>query len=433
MADNQPLPVGPNEPIVPPLAPSITSGVAHPAGIPPNPPTEPGAPAWSDPSLDEGTEFLDPATRAARSGSTTGDRPIRTPRQWPLIMVGLAIAFSLAAVAFVLGRLSVDTADPLAATPIVTTATTPTPLTTAGPQAGDEGPAFSAPSVEIPFSSEPIAAIAAAVGPAVVQIETSFGVGSGVIYDETGLILTAAHVVDGVTSVSVRLANGLTVPGTVVGAHANTDVAVVSVEVEGPLPTAELGYGVNPAVGSLAVALGSPFGLDRTVTAGIVSAVRSPNGEALIQTDAAINPGNSGGPLVDSRGRVIGINNSIRTQSGANDGVGFAVSIDLAVIVAEQLVAGEEVKLARLGVSTNASFEGQVGALVLEVVPDSAADSAGLQVDDLILSVDGSVVQTPAELRAEIISTRPGTVVEIRILRGGVESVIEATLGAAAS
>jgi len=428
VADNEIPPVGPNEPIIPPFTSLATAGVAHPAGIPPNPPTV-GA-GGSYPTADDRTKLLDLVPDEIGSDEADSRRVPRSGRQWPLITVGLAIAFSLAAVAFFLGRITAESAEPLAALPISTTAVT----SAAGDVDGaGGGQTFVAPSIVIPEASEPIAAIVAAVGPAVVKIETSFGVGSGVIYDEDGLILTAAHVVEGVTSVTVRLANGLTVPGTVVGAHAESDVAVVSVDVEGPLPTAELGFGVNPAVGSLAIALGSPFGLDRTVTAGIVSAVRSPNGEALIQTDAAINPGNSGGPLVDALGRVIGINNSIRTQSGANDGVGFAVSIDLAVIVAEQLVAGDDVKLARLGVSTNASFEGQVGARVDEVVPGSAAEDAGLKVDDLILSVDGSMVQSPQELRAEIISTRPGTVVQIRIVRDGVESVVEATLGAAAS
>ncbi|HDH02757.1 MAG TPA: hypothetical protein ENH15_00750, partial [Actinobacteria bacterium] len=206
----------------------------------------------------------------------------------------MAIALSLAAVAFFLGRMTAETTEPLAVVPVSTNVITAPATGTV--DEGAVGQSLAVPSIVIPQTSEPIAAIVAAVGPAVVKIETSFGVGSGVIYDEDGLILTAAHVVEGVTSLTVRLANGLTVPGTVVGTHSDSDVAVVSIDVDGVLPTAELGFGVNPAVGSLAVALGSPFGLDRTVTAGIVSAVRSPNGEALIQTDAAINPGNSGGP-----------------------------------------------------------------------------------------------------------------------------------------
>ena len=193
---------------------------------------------------------------------------------------------------------------------------------------------------------EPVAAIAEAVGPAVVQIETTSGVGSGVIYDASGLILTAAHVVDGASVVLVRLSDGTAVQGTVVGAHAETDVAVVSIAGSADLPIAELAIGVDPDVGSLAVALGSPFGLDQTVTAGVVSAVRTVGGIGMVQTDAAINPGNSGGPLVDRLGRIIGINDQIFTLGGANEGVGFAISIDIAVLVADQLVAGEEVRLA---------------------------------------------------------------------------------------
>ena len=170
-------------------------------------------------------------------------------------------------------------------------------------------------------TSEPAAAVAAAVGPAVVQLELQGGLGSGVIYDAEGYILTAAHVVQGASQINVRLANGIELAGTVVGAHVPTDVAVVKIPASPDLPVAALGLDVEPIVGQTAIALGSPFGLDQTVTAGIVSALnREVNGVGMIQTDAAINPGNSGGPLVDRNGRVIGINDAIRTLSGANDG-----------------------------------------------------------------------------------------------------------------
>ena len=278
---------------------------------------------------------------------------------------------------------------------------------------------------------EPVAAIAEAVGPAVVQIETTSGVGSGVIYDASGLILTAAHVVDGASVVLVRLSDGTAVQGTVVGAHAETDVAVVSIAGSADLPIAELAIGVDPDVGSLAVALGSPFGLDQTVTAGVVSAVRTVGGIGMVQTDAAINPGNSGGPLVDRLGRVIGINDQIFTLGGANEGVGFAISIDIAVLVADQLVAGEEVRLARLGVSSTTMTDGTAGALVQEVVDGSAAADAGLQVGDLIVAIDGRAIRSSGDLRAEIISTSPGTSVELSVLRSGTAITLQAVLGSA--
>lgn len=278
---------------------------------------------------------------------------------------------------------------------------------------------------------EPVAAIARAVGPAVVQIETSFGVGSGVIYDSSGLILTAAHVVEGVTEVIVRFSNGTAIEGTVVGTHEPTDVAVVSIPGSPDLPTAVLAIGIDPSIGSLAVALGSPFGLDQTVTAGVVSAVRTIGGVGMVQTDAAINPGNSGGPLVDRLGRVIGINDQILTRSGASQGVGFAIAIDIAVLVADQLVAGEEVRLARLGVSSTTMTDGVAGALVQEVVEDSAAAAAGLQIGDLIVAIGGRPIRSSGDLRAEIISLSPGTPVTLTVVRDGVEITVRAVLGSA--
>ena len=166
--------------------------------------------------------------------------------------------------------------------------------------------------------AEPAAAVAAALSPAVVQIETQAGLGSGFVYDESGLIMTAAHVVDGSTAVQVRLADGRLVDGEVLGADDATDVAVISIEGVDDLAVATLATGVDLQVGQMAIAIGSPFGLDQSVTAGIVSALgrttETPGGAIpAIQTDAPINSGNSGGALADRQGRVIGINSSIIT------------------------------------------------------------------------------------------------------------------------
>jgi S1-C subfamily serine protease len=263
-----------------------------------------------------------------------------------------------------------------------------------------------------------------------VQIETAGGLGSGVIYDADGYVLTAAHVVEDSTDVEVRLADGRRVTGTVVGAHEPTDVAVVRIEEDLDLATADLALGAELRVGQLAVALGSPFGLEQTVTSGIVSAVdRLVSGIVMVQTDAAINPGNSGGPLVDADGRVIGINDQIFSTSGSNSGVGFAVSIDLAAIVAEQLRAGEDVRLAYLGVSVGQASAGAAGALVEEVVAGSAAAAAGIEVGDVIVAVDGEPVSTTAALRVAVISRRPGAPVEIDLLRDGEPQTVTAELG----
>ncbi|MCU1486766.1 MAG: protease Do [Actinomycetia bacterium] len=283
-------------------------------------------------------------------------------------------------------------------------------------------------------SSDPAAAAAAAVSAAVVQIETSDGLGSGVLYDAQGHILTAAHVVTGSSTVTVRLSDGTTLQGQVVGADDTTDVAVVKVTPPADITPATLATGEDLQVGQLAVAIGSPFGLDQTVTSGIVSAVdRSVQGMTVVQTDAAINPGNSGGPLVDADGHVIGINDSIYSDSGDNAGVGFAIPVDIAARVAQELVSGGAVDLARLGVSTTEPTSGQGGALVGQVEPGSAADAAGIAVGDLITSVDGTPVTGSSKLQALILRHAPGDRVGLEIVRDGGSKSVVATLGSVAS
>lgn len=278
--------------------------------------------------------------------------------------------------------------------------------------------------------SEPVATAAAAIAPAVVQIETRTGVGSGVIYDESGLVLTVAHVVGNQQVVDVRLADGSTVQGEVLGTHTETDVAVVQIDADDVPHVAELATGTTPVVGQMAVAVGSPRGLDQTVTSGIVSAVdRVVNGVAMVQTDAAINPGNSGGPLVDASGSVIGLSDLIFTESGGNEGVGFAITIDVAKLVADQIVAGETPQLALLGVSTTASADGASGALVAEVAPGSAAAEAGIADGDLIVSVDGTPVADSGRLRSQITRRAPGTEVTLGLERDGDERTVTVTLG----
>jgi len=271
----------------------------------------------------------------------------------------------------------------------------------------------------------------------VVQIQTgsgpASGVGSGVIYDSDGLILTAAHVVRGNDTVTVRFADGEEVEGTVLGGTEGADVAVVQVDRTG-LPAAELALDDEPNVGQMAIAVGSPWGLQGTVTAGIISAVDQaiPSGasaRAVLQTDAAINPGNSGGPLVDREGRVLGINVSIFSLSGANDGVGFAVPIDVAHDIAERVVNGEEIEGAFLGVSIGVVESGRAGAVITELTPGGAADEAGLEVDDLVVEIDGAPVQRPADLAAQVQTHQPGDTVEVVVIRGGEELTLTVTLG----
>ncbi|MCB0995703.1 MAG: trypsin-like peptidase domain-containing protein [Acidimicrobiales bacterium] len=279
---------------------------------------------------------------------------------------------------------------------------------------------------------EPIAAAAAVIAPSVVQLETSSGLGSGVVYDD-GLVLTAAHVVEGARSVTVRFSDGSTVEGEVVGTHSATDIAVVRLPEGTPAVVATLAPGDALQVGQTVVAVGSPFGLDQSVTSGIISAVdRTVDGIPTVQTDAAINPGNSGGPLVDLEGRVVGINDSIYSQSGGNEGVGFAIPSDLAAIVADQLAAGEPVRLAQLGVSTLAPTDGSGGALVGEVVAGSAAEQSGIEVGDVITAIDGVAVADGGRLRSQVLTRQPGDEVQLTVQRGGEELTIDATLGSTA-
>jgi putative serine protease PepD len=281
---------------------------------------------------------------------------------------------------------------------------------------------------------EPVAAVARAVGPSVVQIDTDFGLGSGIIMDAEGHILTAAHVISGATQIRVRLADGTMVPARLVGTHPETDVGVVSIDPRPDLVPAVLGVDAEIQVGQLAVAVGSPFGLEQTVTSGIVSALDRPvqtEGSLLvgmIQTDASINPGNSGGALADRHGRVIGINDAIRTQGGGNEGVGFAIPIDLAASVAERLIAGESIQSGFLGVSVQNPMEGRSGALVQEVTVGTPADDAGIEIGDLIVAIDGQSVRSREELRARVLAISPGTPVVVEVVRNAESIKLEVVL-----
>ncbi|QGG94845.1 S1C family serine protease [Actinomarinicola tropica] len=288
-----------------------------------------------------------------------------------------------------------------------------------------------------PDAEEPVAAVAEAVAPSVVQIETDTGLGSGVIFDDEGHILTAAHVLQGANQLRVRLADGTLVPAEVVGTNAPTDVGVVSIEPRDDLVPATLGVDADIQVGQLAVAVGSPFGLDQTITSGVVSALDRPvqtEGTSIvgmIQTDASINPGNSGGALADRFGRIIGINDAIRTSGGGNEGVGFAIPIDLAVRVAEQLIAGEDIQAGLLGVTVSDPTAGEPGALIGEIMPGSPAESSGLEVGDLITAIEGESISGTQNLRAEILARPPGTTVTVEVLRDGDRLELDVTLTSA--
>ncbi|MDP9393178.1 MAG: trypsin-like peptidase domain-containing protein, partial [Actinomycetota bacterium] len=297
--------------------------------------------------------------------------------------------------------------------------------------------------------------VLATVQPAVVTVRTralradSFlqpvaaeGAGTGFILRADGVIVTNSHVVAGATSITVTLDDGRTLPAKVLGRSSANDLAVLDVEASG-LPTARLGDSRAVKVGDPVVAIGNALGLPGgpTVTQGIVSALdRSITAETarlenLIQTDAAINPGNSGGPLVDARGRVIGINTAAATD-GQN--IGFAISISGARATIDALADGKTVQRPFMGVQTapvTAAVRDQLGlatgtgALVMGVTPGSAAEDAGLRSGDVVVGVDGRTVRTPDDLSAALEDHQPGDRVDVQVYRGAERLTVPLTLG----
>ena len=257
------------------------------------------------------------------------------------------------------------------------------------------------------------------------------GVGSGFILSTDGLVMTNAHVVDGADELIVTLPDKREFKAKLVGADKRTDVAVVKIEAGG-LSAVRIGDVSRLKVGEWVMAIGSPFGLDNTVTAGIVSAKKRDTGDFLpfIQTDVAINPGNSGGPLINMRGEVVGINSQIYSRSGGFQGISFAIPIDEAVRVADQLRASGKVTRGRIGVQIDQVGKevaeslglGQTrGALVRSVEPDSPAAKAGIEPGDIILKFDGKEVERSTDLPRLVGNTRPGHRSTVTVLRRGVQ------------
>jgi serine protease Do len=269
--------------------------------------------------------------------------------------------------------------------------------------------------------------------------------GSGFIVSADGLILTNAHVVDGAKEVTVKLMDHREFKAKVLGTDKTSDIAVLKIEAHG-LPAVRLGNSDALGVGDYVLAIGAPFGLEETATAGIVSATgRSLPGDGavpFIQTDAAVNPGNSGGPLFDSTGAVVGINSQIYTNSGGYQGVSFAVPINLAQGVEQQIVKTGKVEHGRLGVeiqnvnqSLAESFKlnAPEGALVAQVVPDSAAARAGIKPGDVILKFNGSPIVDSGTLSVRVNAMAPGEKATLDIMREGKPMNINVTIGSASS
>jgi S1-C subfamily serine protease len=258
---------------------------------------------------------------------------------------------------------------------------------------------------------------------------TERGQGSGFIYQNNGLILTNAHVVESSDRVTVGMQNGRRVAGSVVGIDSLTDLAVVRLEGGGPWPVAALGNSDALQVGDWAIAVGNPFGLDQTVTLGIVSSLNRNVSKLgitdkrldLIQTDAAINPGNSGGPLLNASGEVVGINTLVRTGPGA--GLGFAIPINRARVIASQLVSTGKVSHPFIGVALDQGAEG--GVRVMAVQPGGPAASAGLRPGDLIVAAGGKPMENPAQLVSTVEATGVGRTLLLSVRREGVPLSLE--------
>ena len=272
----------------------------------------------------------------------------------------------------------------------------------------------------------------------------SMGQGSGFIISADGYIMTNNHVVGDADKVTVQLLDGREYDAKIIGTDPPTDVALIKIEADEKLPALKLGDSDKLEVGDWVLAFGNPFGLSHTLTAGIVSAKgRSGIGlndfENFIQTDAAINPGNSGGPLVNLDGEVVGMNSAIFSRSGGYMGIGFAIPINMAKNIHQQLVKHGGVTRGRLGVyiqdltkelAESFSIDQREGILVAQVMEDSPAERAGLRQGDVILKLDGKTVDKVADFRNKVAMTRPGETVELLVLRDSKKKTVKAIIGA---
>lgn len=321
---------------------------------------------------------------------------------------------------------------------------------TAAPDPRDESATSPAAGAEAPPAAGPatVVDIARTVGPSVARVDASApisrGAGSAVVYRTDGVLVTNAHVVANAEHVQVTLPDGTREPAEIVGLDPRSDLAVLRIDAT-DLPVPEWAtHDQRLEVGEVVVAIGSPFGLDGSVTTGIVSALgrtvaAGPSGPMvdLIQTDAAINPGNSGGALVDSHARVIGINTAIMSRGGGNEGVGFAIPAATVHNVADQLLSTGTVQHAELGVAGMDvdpdiarlyALPVDAGAVVAEVRPGSPADEAGLQQGDIVVAIDDTPVRTMADLAGHIQQRRPGDRVTLTVVRAGDHLDIEVVL-----
>jgi S1-C subfamily serine protease len=362
-------------------------------------------------------EWAAPPRRPARPARPTHEASPEPPRRrWSRVraaLAGVLVGALLVAGGVLIGDLT--DSDPQSDS-------SPAPLAAAG---GGPAPVTDAGRVYL------------AVADGVVAVQVNGGSGTGFVIDKRGTIVTNAHVVGDSTTANVRFGDSKSVIAAEVrGTDPSTDLAVLRVDPSraGKLHPLPLANSDAVRVGDDVVAIGHPFGLDRTATAGIVSGlgreIQAPNGfsiDEVIQTDAAVNPGNSGGPLVDARGRVVGVNSQIATAGASgNVGVGFAVPSNTVREVVPRLARGEKIERPYLGLTTAA---GASGVEVAGVVPGGPAANAGLEVGDRVVSVDGRPVAEPGDVIDALDGREPGESVTVEVERGGERERIEVELG----
>jgi len=267
--------------------------------------------------------------------------------------------------------------------------------------------------------------------------------GSGVIVDPAGTVLTNAHVVERATEIEVAMADGKKYKAKLAGVDRRTVLAVLKLQGGGPFPSASLGDSDKMKVGDWVLAIGSPFGLQQTVTAGIISAKGRSIGQGgmfddFLQTDAAINPGNSGGPLVNMSGEVIGINSAILSRSGGNVGIGFSIPVNMAKRIYTELAARGKVTRGWLGVSIQPltpelakgfGLREAKGVLISDVVQDSPAERAGIGAGDIVTEFDKKKVESPQDLQKAVAATAPGKGVPVKVWRDKTEKTLEIKIG----
>jgi S1-C subfamily serine protease len=284
-----------------------------------------------------------------------------------------------------------------------------------------------------------VARLYRAASPSVVEVRAQSGAGaatgSGFVIDDQGRVVTNEHVIDGAGDVTVVTSDGKEHDARIVGSDRSTDIALLDVSDDAGLSPLRLGSTASLSVGDPVIAIGSPFGLQGTVTSGIVSGldreIQAPDGfpiDGAIQTDAALNSGNSGGPLLDSRGRVVGVNSQIESGSGGNVGVGYAVPVETVKNVVDQLLADGTAEHGYLGVQLSDPGT-EAGVPLAEVVEGGPAADAGLRAGDRILRVAGERVDAVSDVRSAVGARKPGSKIEVEVRRDGETRTITVTLG----